>query len=189
LELEITPEATTSVRTRNRRRRTRAAFSSIGQGLGWLLTMVSIIGIYLGGAGVFMIVAGQVVPQSITLTCIGVASLAYMTWFLGFGPGTQSEPTAPAASTKRSRHVDASSLRSPLALPLRCSQCSTVHRDSNRVVEMGSVSLCERCLSGAVAGLSSHWAVRTGLVPGEFDGYGPIRNDLRRARSEGDLHD
>lgn len=183
MSIETTSSGPTLSNKPARRRRNRNTLKSLCVGVGWLATMAAIIGIYLGGAGIFMIVAGHVIPYSFVLTGIGLASVGYLTWFLGFGPGSRPPPTAGGAAPRRAAKIESPTVQKSLNASQRCSQCATVHRQSNRVVAMGAVRLCERCLSSAVAGLSSHWAVRTGLVPSEFDGYGPIRSDLRRARS------
>lgn len=183
MRIETTSSAPTLPNEPARRRRNHHALKSLCVGVGWLATMVAIIGIYLGGAGVFMIVAGHVIPYSFVLTGIGLASVGYLTWFLGFGPGSGPTSSTSGAAPRRAAEIESTAVQKSLNASQRCSQCATVHRQANRVVAMGTVHLCERCLSSAVAGLSSHWAVRTGLVPSEFDGYGPIRSDLRRART------
>jgi hypothetical protein len=55
--------------------------------VGWVAALSSLIGVFIGGAGVLMILAGHFGPATMGLATLGVVSFIYSTWFFRYGPG------------------------------------------------------------------------------------------------------
>lgn len=143
-------------------RRTGRRWSTAATAIGWTVAMIATIGIFVGGAGGLMLLAGHVAPATLALATTGAVSLTYLVWFLSIGPGHVPE-TATAASRR-----DAPGARSggryrpaPRLAPSTCSFCGRTQTPTNRVKTSGRVAICERCIAAAVGELSEYWAMRT----------------------------
>ncbi len=125
--------------------------------------MVATIGVFVGGAGGLMLLAGQFTSLTIALATIGVASLGYLVWFLGVGPGRV--PDAPVPPESHGVHGStgrAKRRRSTTPLgPSACSFCGRARSATNRIKASGRVGICERCIAASVGELSEYWAMRT----------------------------
>lgn len=125
--------------------------------------MIATIGVFVGGAGGFMLLAGNTVPATLALTATGVVSLAYLMWFLNAGPGRVPETTI-ATSFRRDPAAAPSGGRcssTPRFVPSTCSFCGRIQTRTNRVKISGHAAICERCISVSVGELSEYWAMRT----------------------------
>lgn len=128
---------------------------------GWLVAVASILGVFLGGAGVLMVAAGHVMPTTVGLVGLGVASVVYLTWFLGPGPG-RVEGTPPRVAPRRT----STGSERPTPTSTFCSCCGVAHDSRNRVRMVGDLAICERCVSAAFPDFSPYGSVRVGVARG-----------------------
>ena len=115
--------------------------------VGWVTSLVALVGVFVGGAGFVMLLAGHRSWAVFTLIGMFVVSLVYLAWFLERGPGKESVPSARGYRERRLEAVDGTydaSLGRSVSFRV-CSFCGTWQRPGNSVISGDYGAVCESC--------------------------------------------
>ena len=132
--------------------RRRSTGARISYAVSWCAATLAIFAVFIGAAGVVMLVAGHRDEATIGLALLCAAGGAYLGWFLYMGPG-QGSPTA-AAPTRHPapRRRTAPTVRSDDDEPAHpsnrrsvCWFCGGTERANNRLIWGDRAAICERC--------------------------------------------
>jgi len=124
--------------------------------IGWIGLVLSIVAVFIGGAGIVMIVAGQVNAAAVSLAAASALGGVYTGWFLYRGPGRFSaiETELPSHPAPASLATATSRVPQPLMVPLSshrsiCWFCGTRERTDNRLIWGDRAAICEQCARSA----------------------------------------
>lgn len=118
--------------------RTRRAPSSRLRIIGWIVALVAIFAMFMGGAGVVMLLAGHVTTTAVALTIGGVVGGVYLVVFLAYDSRTNRRP----APTPRRRRVTTPSTGT-------CSFCGLSVSGERSLLRSPRATICHRCIDYA----------------------------------------
>lgn len=119
--------------------------------VGWLLAVAAIEGVFLGGVGVVMLVAGHVNPLTMSMAVLTAASTGYLWWFFGRGPGKANEPARSArprrrAVAARSEYVSVAAFGASSGTGAsECCFCGQRAGRGQRLFRGDHAAICEEC--------------------------------------------